>query len=127
MGHRQVRLLDDPLLLHPLGELDRVFLFQLEFGFEDHELIEAALAIGEHEVVALALEDFAAASHDGGRRGPLADVAAVRAGVAVQCAADGARNADERLEAGQPGADGHGDRVGQVGPAADGHVVSVRS
>ena len=99
MGHRQVGLLDDPLLLHPLGDLDGVFLFELELGVEDHQLVEAALAIGEHEVVALAVHDFAAAGHDGGRGGPLADVAAVAAGVAVQRTADRAGDADERLRA----------------------------
>ena len=49
-------------------------------------------------------------------RRPLADVAAVRAGIAVQRAADRAGNADQRFQAGQAGADGHGDRVGQLAP-----------
>ena len=119
VGHRQVGLLDDPLLLHPLGDLVRIFFFELELGVEDHQLVEAALAIGEHEVVALARDDLAAAGHDGGAAGPLADVAAVRAGVAVQRAADRAGNADERFESGQARADRGGDHVGQLCAAAD--------
>ena len=61
------------------------------------------------------------------RAGPLADVAAVAAGVAVQRAADRARDADERLQAGEPGADGHRDRIGQVRAAADRDAVVRRS
>ena len=122
VGHRQVRLFDDPLLLHALGDFDRVFFFQLEFGIEDDELIEAALPVGEDEIVAFALNDFAAASHDGCGAGPLADVATVRAGVAVQGAADSAGNADERFESGEACADGDRDRVGRGCAAADGHA-----
>ena len=50
--------------------------------------------------------------------GPLADVAAVRAGVGVQRTADRAGNAHELLQARQPFAHGGRDDVPQPGPAA---------
>ena len=49
-----------------------------------------------------------------------------RAGVAVQCAADRAGNSDQRLEAGQPGTDRHGNGVGQLRAAADRQLPSRR-
>ena len=103
-----------------------IVLLELELGVEDHQLVEAALAVGEHEVVALALDDVAGAGHHRGPAGPLADVAAVAAGVAVQCAADRAGNADQRLQPGQPGADRLGDGVGQLRAAAGGDVRARR-
>ena len=51
------RLLDDPQLLHSLGELARIVLLQLELRAENHQLVEAALQVGE-----------VAARRGGGRR-----------------------------------------------------------
>src|SRR5262245_15229819 len=50
MCERLIRFLYDPLLLHPLGKLLRIFTFKLEMRFKNHELIQAAFAIGEHEL-----------------------------------------------------------------------------
>ena len=60
-----------------------------------------------------------------GLEGPLADVAAVGAGVAVQGAADGAGDADQRFQAGQPAMDGRGDRAAQQGAAAGGERAAL--
>src|SRR4051794_6082362 len=97
VGHRQVRFFYNPLLLHPLGHHDRIFFFELELGREDDQLVQTTLAIGENQIASLAVNDFAAACHEGGARSPLADVAAVAARVAVERAPDGARDANERL------------------------------
>ena len=55
----------------------------------------------------------------------MADISAVAAGVAVQGAADGAGNADERFESGQSLANGHRDGVSQLGAAAGGERLFV--
>ena len=76
--------------------------FQLKLALEDHQFVEAALPVGEDQLVALALDDFSGASHDSSPASPLADVAATAAGIAVQCAADRAGNADQRFQS-RPG------------------------
>ena len=123
--HRLRSLLDDPLFLHPLGQLAGIVLLQLATRLEDHQVVEAALAIVEHQLVGAALVDLAVGGNHRGLDGPLADVAAVGAGVAVQCAADGAGDADERFQPGQPAMDGRGDRPAQQGAAAGGKRASV--
>ena len=102
VSQRLVGLLDDPLLLHALGQLFGVVLLQLELRAEDHQFVERAFAIGEHQLFASALDQISP------RRvmtvalaGPLADVAAAAAGVAVQRAADRAGNADQGFQSGQ--------------------------
>jgi hypothetical protein len=97
MGHRQVGLFVDPLLLHSLRELVGVFLFQFELGVQDYQLVETALAVGKDKVAALARDDLSGAGHYVGAARPLSDVAGLRAGIAVERAADRAGNADERL------------------------------
>lgn len=47
------------------------------------------------------LQNLAGAGHDGCLAGPLADIAAAAACIAMQCAAQRAGNAD-RFESGQP-------------------------
>ena len=60
MSQRLAGLLDDPLLLHPLGQLGGIVLLELELRAQDHQLVERAFAIGKHQLLARALEDLAA-------------------------------------------------------------------
>ena len=98
----------------------RIVLLQRATGLQDHQIVEAALAIVEHQFVAAALGNLAVGGDHRGLEGPLADVAAMGAGVAVQGAAHGAGDADERFQSGQPAVDGGGDGAAQQGPAAGG-------
>ena len=52
MAHGLAGLLDDPLLLHPLGELFGSSGFELEPAAEDHQFVETAFTIGKDEIVA---------------------------------------------------------------------------
>ncbi len=104
--------------LHPLGQFLGVFFFQTELSAQDHELVQAAVPVGKHQIVTAARNDFATAGHHVGRAGPLTDVAAIAAGVAVQRAADGAGNANQRFQSPQASADGGGNDVPQSRAAA---------
>ena len=84
MAQRLAGFLDDPLLLHPLGQLFGIILFELERAGQDDQFVERAFAIGKNQLFARSLDDLAGAGHERGLAGPLADVAAAAAGVAVQ-------------------------------------------
>jgi len=117
MAHRLRGLLHDPVLLHPLGQLARIVFFKLATGLKNHQVVEATLAITENQFVAASLTNFAAGGDHRGFNGPLADVAAVGAGVSVQCPAHRAGNADQRFQPRQPTVDAVVTR-GQRGAAA---------
>ena len=88
-------------------------------------LVEAAFAIAEDQVVARALDRLAGGGNHGRRRGPLSDVAAVCAGIAVQGPADGAGDADEHFHSGQAAVNGRGDQASEVRAAAHGDPLAV--
>ena len=68
-----VLLLDDPDPPHPPDDGFGILRLQLEFGREDHRLVEIRLAVGEAEVVALADLDLVGRVEDRGPADELAD------------------------------------------------------
>ena len=102
---------------------------ELEFGREDHRLVEVRLAVGEAEVVALADLDLVGRVEDRGPADELADRPLAAARIAAERAADGPGNPREDLEPGEPrprrlrdqGGQGHR-RTGLDHVALDGDV-----
>ena len=56
MSQRLASLLGNPLFLHPFGQFVRIVPFELELTLENHQLVQAALSVGEDQVVTLALK-----------------------------------------------------------------------
>ena len=119
--------LDDPVLLHSLGEIFRIFLLQLELAVQDHQLVEAALAVGESQIIAIALEDVTGAGHHGGSAGPLTDIAAATSRIAMQRSANTSGDADQWLEPRQSFAHGDGNEMPELGAAAGRDFASFYS
>ncbi len=125
MSHGLAGLADDPLLLQALGQLLGIVGLQLNAGLEDRQLVEAAFAIAENQFVAAAGEDFAGVRDDGGLDRPLADVAAVGAGIGVQRAAERAGNGDQGFQPGQAAVRGSGHHAAELGAAAGGDGLPI--
>ena len=125
IAHRLIGFFHDPELLHAARQFGGRFALELKGGREDHQLIEAALAIGEAQLLGAALLNLPFVSHHHCGACPLANVAFMAARIAMQRAADGARDADERLQPAESLAHGRRNHVAQLRAAAGDHLSAL--
>src|SRR4051812_30155806 len=98
IGQRLFSTLENPSLLHLLGEISGVARLELQRGLQDCQFIKAARAVAKSHFVSLSRDDFALASHHLCAHSTLANISGVRPCVAMQCSAQGSGNADKRFQ-----------------------------
>lgn len=104
----------DPEGPHVAGDFVDILALESKGGLQHEEILEVRGAVGEGEFDSFAGDEFGLRIDAGDALTELPNFATFPAGISVECSADGAGDADEVFETGEPEFDGERDERGKL-------------